>query len=155
MTVDKFMPVTYRLSENNGAVFAATRQVVDRQLQGLKITTVCWRLSKRIDETAVLLPPGSCYNMPPAFHACIGASAALLFQYNSTGLKYEGDRTTRIDVRGILAHWARQYDIEDVNDVVKFYPEARLWLSHKHHTHPATFDGLVNYFKVTQKRILH
>ncbi len=152
--LEGFRPLTLRLDENNGAVFAAVRDAVNIKLEnGPTMQSIVWRFHSRLDNEASFLMPGDCLSLPPAFHAALQATAALLKQSHARGLKYEGEETMRLNPRAILQHWARIYSVE-VDSVANFYPQACMWLSHKNLQHPATLDTLVNNIAASQKRRL-
>jgi hypothetical protein len=152
--LEGYRPLTLRLDENNGAVFAAVRDAVTIKLEnGPTMQGLVWRFHSRLDSEAVMIMHGHCLDMPPAFHASLQATAALLKQSHARGMKYEGEETMRLNPRAILQHWARIYSVE-VDSVANFYPQARMWLSHKNLQHPATLDALVNNIAASQKRRL-
>lgn len=147
-------PLTLRLSETQGATFAAARDAVRMKLGELTVTGIVWRFIERLDAESPLLPATNCFEMPVAFHASLQCSADLLRVYHARGMKYEGDETLQFNPRAIIQHYARLYGVEP-DAVADFYPVARAWLAHRQLQHPFTLDALINNVKLKQIRKLN
>lgn len=141
-----------KLGANNGAVFwaALLPDVVDFG-DGITSLVNLRKYHSRADENALFLPAGNAMQMPRAFHASLQASGLLLHHYYATGMKYEDAPSQMVKPRTILQSYARMYSV-DVNDVAKFYPQARQWLSHTNLDHPTTLEGVISAIKISQKK---
>ena len=143
------------IGPNNAVLFWAEKVETVLQLgEGAMVRAYIMRYHTRSDDDAILLPSGDLYKKPPAVHAAITATGMLLYVYHGRHLKMEGAATPTLSPKGILKHAARLYGV-DVNDVAAHYPTARMWLSHRDLTHPATLDGLINELTISQKRKMH
>lgn len=95
-----------------------------------------------------------CYDMPPAFHACLIATATLLHGYHTQPKKLEGELDQSYNPRQIIQGMATHYGV-DPNELAGFYPRARLWLGVPHYTHPETLGGLINFMIGRAKQTVH
>lgn len=144
-----------KLGPNNGAVFWVAELPTILPGDGIVVGGTLPKFHSRADDTALVKMVGDTMHMPRAFHASMQASALLLHHYHAHGLKLEGERTQLLSPQGILKAYARLYEIEDVNDVAKFYPECRARLSHINLDHPTTLEGVINAVKISQKRMIN
>lgn len=145
-TVLRIGPVELKLSDSITVGFRAYEHEIPIHLGApsghkskVRIMQYMDRLDK--DEMLLIVDKSNYMNMPREFHAMVTVAAPLLFFNNNRNRVYEDERDMIIDVRAILRGTALRYGV-DVNDMVNFYPQARVWLGHRQLSHPLTLEEL-------------
>lgn len=112
-------------------------------------------LSRRssTDSWPVLPLHNFCGDRCVEFHAMLHAGANLLAAMNGRNQVYEDDHDIVYNLRHILQHVARQYQV-DVNHMVAMWPDARIWLNHTDYPAPLTIDELIGNLKRQGKAVV-
>lgn len=150
--------VELHISPERKVVMLSTMEArrVEMPMGASSITTLLWNpfFYERVDDNSLIMPAQPLHTMPWGFHACCVLTGTLLMQSHQREMAYEGQAHTPFSAKALIDATVFRYGIE-ADEIIKFYPQARMALSHKALTHPTSFEALLSKIRIKTKRKLN